>query len=445
MRPPAGRPLKLLLITANFAPRSASPAIRTVNLATAFARLGHHVAVVTYDPGTQLLFSPEDRALTAKLPEAVQISRVRAGALRRLVFARAPEGGAAATLAKRTRLRRHALAQLLVPDPHVDAIMPFIRRGQRMVQASRPDVILTFGYPYSMHIVGYALKRMAPDVLWAADYGDPWCANPTEELRRAAWRRRLDRGIERRLLDRCDQVFVTTPATRTLYEHAFPAVRGRIAVAPMGYDPEDMAAAVAWPRDEAEQTECWLVHTGSLYESARNPIPMIEAIEHVVRARPELAARIRLILIGNMTAAIEARVAGSSAANLVVCKPWMEQAESLRWVKAADRVVLFGNRGQLQVPGKLFQYLGARKPILYLHETDADPVIAMVREAGGVAVPNAVGSIEAELSAMAVSAGRAEPVGGSGPARDRSEEHTWGSVAKSVSDILEQGMSRSWS
>jgi glycosyltransferase involved in cell wall biosynthesis len=390
--------MKILQITANFAPRGASPAIRTVNLAKALANAGHTLEVLTYSEEALTLFSPHDQALAAKVPETVRIHRLPAGLLRQRLLNKKGRGEFSIQQVKKSGSQSR-LVSFLVPDPHIDAVASFIAEAARLVRKTKPDLVITHGYPFSFHFIGYFLKRRFPGLKWLADYGDPWSGAPTWELQRPQWRKRLDPWIERRMLKRADFVTVTTEPTRELYASLFPMLRDRISVVPMGYDADDFRVPKI-EKEGADRDRIWLVHTGRLYTEARNPLPFIRALDELCAARPEARERLAVIMVGEVEPCLCEAIAASQSSALFRFIPWVPQEESLAWMKASDYLVLFGNRGEMQIPGKIYQYLGAQRPILLLYETLSDPTLKVVNEHNTLKVPNTVPQIIEALTGV---------------------------------------------
>lgn len=373
--------MKFLVVTANFAPRGASPAVRTVHFVKYLCQLGHEVQVLTYADDMLTLFSAEDLALNEKVPESVCITRIPGGPLRRYFF-KGGKGARGGAIAAKNRYKRNPLISFLVPDPHVDSVRGFVRAGKSLVARYEPEVILTHGYPFSMHWVGAMLKRRFPAVRWVADYGDPWVSTPVSELPRPAWRRWLDRRLESRWLRHADLVTVTTEPTKSLYEREFPFLRGKVDVIAMGYDPDDLREVAPLRRPPELEKKLLLVHTGRIYPQARDPEPFVRAMESLAAESPSLFDEIKVVLVGEGDDHVKALVQGSIAASAFVFVPWVPVAESIAWMKTADWLLLFGNKGGVQVPGKAYQYVGIGRPIFMTALTKDDPTADVVRLAG---------------------------------------------------------------
>jgi len=54
----------------------------------------------------------------------------------------------------------------------------------------------------------------------------------------------------------------------------------------------------------------------------------------------------------------------------------------LRVQASSDVLVYLGNKLDTQVPGKIFEYMGSRRPILCIIQNKKDPVAKIVRNLG---------------------------------------------------------------
>lgn len=422
----------MLIATANFAPRGASPVIRSVHLVKYLEQIGCRIEVVTYDEATLTIFSPEDPGLASKVPASVGIYRTGPGPLRAWLVRRR-RAGSGSVSGWRSSLRNPAI-HLLWPDPHAEAVPLFARRANARCSEFRPNVVLTHAYPFSMHLVGRMLARHVTKPAWIADYGDPWSGGGVAELERPTWRRRLDQMAERRVLAKAGAITLTTEATRSLYAGMFPEMAPRMMVVPMGYDPEEFSHVTVSARPDAEKERVWLVHTGRLYREARDPEPFLSALDEVTRQDPARADRLRVFLVGEVDEVTRKRIKASPASSIVREVPWVPYAESLRWMLAADELLLFGNKGELQIPGKLYNYIGSGTPILMLCETERDPGAQLLRDLPGAKLlpnsPRPIAEYLRELLKRGRRMGPRRPMAGA-------EAFAWPNIARALLTRME--------
>jgi len=88
--------------------------------------------------------------------------------------------------------------------------------------------------------------------------------------------------------------------------------------------------------------------------------------------------RIRVFFIGEVDSVIKRLITGSSAQNVFRFVDWVSVAESIAWMKTADYLLLFGNKGGVQIPGKVYQYIGTGRPIFMTLEVEEDPTVKVV-------------------------------------------------------------------
>ncbi len=425
--------MKILVISASFAPRSASPAVRSVHLVRYLAGLGHKITVLTYDTEMQLLFSPKDESLSRKVPDTVEVIRIRAGVFHRYMASRKHRGSNSSATRRGTAIK--LLSSLILPDPHIAAKSSFEKKATKIIERWSPDVLLTFSYPYTMVLVGSLLKRRFKHLIWAADYGDPWSGAPLRELGLPWWRKPLEHRMECRALQKVDLVTLTTQPTADLYMRQFPELGERIHVIPMGYDPEDVDTVAPAPRSPDTLGRILMIHTGRLYEEARDLGPFVAALDRLAKTDPQAAGNLRIHLLGYVSPYIRSLIASSFSHHIFSFSEWVPLEDCIAAMKSADCLLLFGNKGAVQIPGKLYQYIGTGRPILVTSESEDDPAANVLgKYEGARIVHNSVHSLHTALSDIAHGI---LPVGCNPSSR---KEYAWSSLAVSLSQRFEEIM-----
>ena len=422
-----------LVLALNFAPRSASPAIRAVNLAVELARHCESLHVVTYEADHLLLYSPEDAELSRMERECptLTVHRLRPGFFRRRIAQRALRKGHAGGEIKR-RWNRSLVTSLFVPDSHFEVIGRLRREASRLIERFDLDFLVTFSYPYSVLLAGAAIKRRHPDVMWIADYGDPWTGNPVSEIPSGSLRRRLDAMLERRALARVDGLSVTTARTRQLMERSFPGLAGRVGVHRMGMRSADFARVT--PHEIPHRRRFELAALGRLYPRARNASEFWKALFAAVREDRWFRDELRVWIVGSLEGEADPNLDELSSMGVVEVRGWVPTAQALGWMRGVDGLLLFGNKGGIQVPGKLYQYLGSRTPIVYLQEADEDEAAEIAGAAGAVVLPNRNAAIGSFLRSLRDGGeGTLSPHAGAGRG---AEEYEWESIGAQLFAFL---------
>ncbi|WP_095497550.1 hypothetical protein [Paraferrimonas haliotis] len=370
--------MNVLVLTANFAPRAASPAIRTVNLVKGLSAIdGVDVKVLTYDFETLTEFSGKDQSLIDKVPSEVSVERVKSGFLRAKIFKK-KRNDQSATKSNdlKRRLINNPLINFLIPDPHIESIYSFYKKACSLTVDWEPDVIISHAYPFSFHLLGHLVKKKYKKAKWIADYGDPWFGKPVAELKTPIWRNWIDSRLERALLSNTDAVTLTTIPALKSYKNEYDFLEDKLHVLPMGYDADDMKEIAPINLDKYYkflEGKLLFVHTGRIYPEARDPLPFIEALDTLVTNCSFVAERIRVVIVGDVDGYMLSQVRNRPCEDLFTFVDWVPVRQSIAWMKTASLLLLFGNKGDSQIPGKVFQYLGTAKPIFFAQINPDDP------------------------------------------------------------------------
>ena len=311
-----------------------------------------------------------DETLAAEIPAEVEVIRRRIrepyAAYRRLM------GRGASTDMKtltevtpissgrkswKQRLSLWIRGNLFVPDPRVGWVRPSVRFLKKYLREHPVDVIVTTGPPHSMHLIGQRLHA-ALGTPWIPDFRDPWTKMYYLKhlgMTRRTWRR-LEK-MEQAVLDECSTVLAVTPAVQADF-----AARTKTPVAMItnGYDEADFAETP----DQVGGDGFVITHTG-LFAADGNPLTLWKVLGGMVAADPAFRAALRLRLSGKVDRAVLDTIAAAGLADNVV---------NLGYVDHGTTILLLPLRNDPEykpiLPGKLFEYLAAHRPILGIGQED---------------------------------------------------------------------------
>jgi len=366
--------MKLLIVSWYFPPANTIAAVRIEKLAHHLHRRGHEVRVLSardlpvsqglaseLPPGTAIHSRWWDlAAVSARLLRAVKRWRPGSTAGRAAPAptpAQAPEAGPA-TPTPRKPLRHHLRELLFFPDYQIGWIPFALRAGRRLLRGWRPDVVYASGPPFSTLVIGWRLAR-AFRLPLVVEFRDRWSDDPYDPP--GAWRQHLDRWLERRIVaDATALVTVSEPWAET-YRTRFgkPTL-----VLANGYDPALVDPARA-SRPASAEGPLRIVYTGGIYPGRRDPALLFAAIARL-GADP---AAIQVDFYGTRPGHVWPLAERHGVTACVAVHPPLTQPEAVRRQLDADVLLLMqwqDPREQGNVPGKLFEYLGARRPILLI-------------------------------------------------------------------------------
>ena len=430
---------RVLLLSYAFPPLVNAQAIRWLMLARQLVARRTTVDVLTLD------LPPYYQDLLDEIPAGVRVHRVSPGPLERLAFgAKAKLGTENDWVAARRRpgavglgrrvynLARRAANAALVTDVCTEWFPFAAPRALALAREGRFDVVVSSFEPGVNHLLGWLLKRRT-GMPWLADFGDPWINQNTP-----AWRRGIDVAIERRLLANIDAASVTTEDLAAIYETQYPHL-SPVHVVPQGFDPDLFAAVEAErPSDSGALN---LVYTGTLYPELRSPSAVFSALRLLRRK----GMNVRLTVAGRVPLSVVDETSGGGELDGVVrFLGVVAHKRALALQKGADVLLHLDNRGaDLQMPGKLYEYVGARRPILVIRhgQPNASAAARCVRTIGcgrdAPDEPHAIAEALEAFSAVSRNLRECESV------PDAAEQYSYARSADLLCTAIEQAISRS--
>ncbi len=278
---------------------------------------------------------------------------------------------------------------LLIPD-HAIGWLPFaLARALPLLWRNQCQLIYTVSHPNSAHLVGLFLKKLTGKP-WVADFKDAWVTGQRGVPAAPRWRVWIERRMEAAAMTAADRIVsVSRPIVHSLTEVYGRNGRGeRFSVITNGFDPDDFTGM---ERGERLSGRFSIAYLGTLWDdiSCRT---FLQALDELVTERRDLLGEITAFFIGNIRGQREREwLQGRKFRADVRFRSRVPHRMSLRYMKAADALLLLINRSercQGTYTQKLFQYLGAGRPILGLVPSGAAADLIRETGAGVVADPD---------------------------------------------------------
>jgi hypothetical protein len=357
---------RVLFLAYYFPPHGGAGVQRTVKFLKNLPSHGYEAVVVAGPATTKLDWAPWDETLEAEIPAGTEIHRV---------------AGPEPTASSGWRGRGERWLRLRDPFSRwwvegASALGLELARGCDLVYASMS--------PFDTAVAAGRIAS-ATGKPWVADLRDPWALDEWTVFPTGAHRRLEERAM-RHLLADADALILNTPDATSAVLASFPELATRrIETIPNGWDRADFADPPPVRGDAAfrivyvgyahvtagrRHSRTRVIRTAfggamkGLDVLARSHVFLLEALDRLVAEQPELRSRIELHIAGAHGAA------GSGAAHpLVRLHEYLSHPRAIALMRSADLLFLPmhdlapGVRARA-VPGKTYEYLAARRPIL---------------------------------------------------------------------------------
>lgn len=383
---------RVLVVAYYFPPMGLSGVQRTAKFVKYLPAAGWQPTVLTVEPGGYFAFDP---SLLAEVEDAgVAIHRTASIDPTRFF-------GRRATVALPREPARQTLATLsqwlFVPDNKL-GWLPFAwARGRALLQASSYDAILSSAPPYTGHLAATLLSRQFGLPL-VTDFRDDWVGNP-RHVYPTPLHRALHQRMERWVLRSSRRVLAINRHIRdALVERNRAVVQPeQVQVLPQGFDPADFEEGPqAEPRS---RDKLRLVHSGIFYD-VQTPDFFLKAWARFFETHPTARVQVELSFVGLVPEASMALAAELGLASVVRWEGYVPHEEVIGHLQAADVLwMTIGRRPGAEgiSTSKLYEYIGARKPILALVPEGEAARTVRAYDAGWVVPPDDVDAITAAI------------------------------------------------
>lgn len=352
---------RLLVVTYYWPPEGGSGVQRWVKFARYLRSCGWEAVI--YTPENPEISSP-DPALSDELPEGLEVLRrpirepyemyrriTGGGSTRITELASGPSGGG--------RLSLFIRGNFFIPDPRCGWVRPSVNFLSKWLREHPVDAVVTTGPPHSMHLIGRGLHRRT-GLPWVADFRDPWTKMfYFNDLRLLPFARRRHMKLEQSVLDEASAVVAVSAQVRD----DFASRTGtRVELITNGYDAADFEG----PAPRRDKDHFRVVHTGLLGADG-NPALLWQALAGKCEADPGFRSRLQLRLAGKVDAAVLDSVKAAGLEGNLVLPGYLPHAETVLEQRSADLLLLplrEGEEGGKIVPGKIFEYMASRRPVL---------------------------------------------------------------------------------
>jgi len=253
-----------------------------------------------------------------------------------------------------------------IPDARRFWIKPSIRFLVKYLNAHPVDAMVSTGPPHSMHLIALGLKNRL-NIPWLADFRDPWTEiDFYHQLKLTKLADKKHHRLEKAVLSRADRVSIVSWNWAIDFNRLFPR---KYEVITNGFDPDDFS----FPHQEIAGT-FELTHIGSLNKD-RNPELLWEVLAEICSENQEFRNDLRLRFIGKCDVSLFQCLEKYGLSSLAGKIEYMPHEEVLK-ESAASQVLLLllNNTPNVMgiVPGKIFEYLATRRPVLCIGPTNGD-------------------------------------------------------------------------
>jgi hypothetical protein len=375
----------LLMIVPFFPPMAGGGVYRPLSFVKYLPEYGWRTTVVA--PRGDAFWIRDER-LVGQIPQSCEVIRTETLSGQGMIARLRTPGSSTSTersSQKRSSLGFSAARRLtsffMLPDTYV-GWRPFaVKAAMKAVERVPFDALYSTSPPESSHLAALSVQHRT-GLPWVADFRDPWMnlylLKPPTPVHAAIHRR-----LEHRVCQRAHAVVATKWHEARMAE-SYPEGAGVTRIS-NGYDAAEARAVTS---GEPAKDRFRIMHAGMLTQN-RTAIPFLEGLHTLLTERGELRRRFEVLFVGAREDRNERAVQSLGLGDVVRFSDTLPHDETLRLERRSHILLLIKHVNpdyEGLVPGKLYEYIGVRRPVLALApDGEAAQLVTGLRR--GVVVP----------------------------------------------------------
>lgn len=314
-----------------------------------------------------------------------------------------------------------------IPDARKFWIKPGVKFLNKYLDTHSVDRIVSTGPPHTTHLIANAVVKKH-NIPWVADFRDPWTnIDFYNQLRLSNWADKKHRNLEQKVLKNASKIVTVSDH----WADDFKKLSQRdVTVIRNGFDHADFHEQPTNLDDNF--TIC---HIGSMNKD-RNPSALWTALEKLL-SNEKFASKLSIKLIGQVDHSIFENIDKHKLTPFLNHIPFLTHKDALLELQKSQVLLLPINDTPNSlgvVPGKIYEYLGARRPIIGVGPIHGDSAKILKDSGAGQMFPYTDNDgIKSEIEKNFNLYCEDKLVGPSGEIMQYSRQ----SMAKSYADLLE--------
>jgi len=267
------------------------------------------------------------------------------------------------------RIAEFIRATFFIPDARIGWYRNAVREGEKIINEYPISAIYSSSPPYSVSLVARKLARKS-GIPWVAGFRDPWTGFESSTPDRWFIPAMIDKKLERSVFRDAKLIDIAWKGIMLDARGKYPELpESKFVHIPNGFDSNDFSEPNIERRSQRQSgSKFTITHSGSLY-GPRNPKTFLEAIKRLI-ARGEIdKENVCLRFVGRSGPEIDVMLADPEISMMVEKINYVPHTEAVRLVSDSDILLLIVDDTETTkhiVPGKVYEYLGAMRPLIAL-------------------------------------------------------------------------------
>lgn len=256
------------------------------------------------------------------------------------------------------KFKRIILQSFLQPDSRIVWKKKAIKLAEEIIESNHFHTLLATAPPFTDFLIANELSKKY-EIPYVIDYRDLWVDNAYYYYLTPFHRMKAIK-METEVLTRAKRIVVINRfmKEKLLQRYKFLSHED-ITIIPHGYDEEDFAPYRHLSPDPNYFT---ITHSG-LFPDDLTPRYFLKALSMYLKKKNEAKNKVRAVFVGLMRKSHEKLIKKYNLGDNVVLKGYLPHSDCVKELMQSD-VLWLMSPNNIVTPSRLYEYIGARKPIL---------------------------------------------------------------------------------
>ncbi len=362
---------KVLFITYYWPPAGGAPINRILKFYQYLHECGWEAIILTTEGGD---FPFEDESLLKEVKPETKVYRSKGFSLHKIFSSVSPkskknfvpygftDASESSFMDKFSRWVKYNF----IPDTRFPWYFTTVSKAVQIIKDEKIDLIFSSSPPQTNHLIARkAAKRTG--LPWVADFRDPWTDVFWLLNNSIRWKliHAMDKRIERKTISKMDAIITVGPS---LVEILQRKTDKKIHLISNGYD-DKYFNELKYQKNE----KFTITYAGSLSKE-QDPICFFKALE-LLKDTDDFYNNVEILFLGNFPSYLYDLVNNSSYKDKTKYSPYTFYTDSLRQIAQSELLLLIvpeTDDNKCILTSKLFDYMGASRPVLAYGPKDGD-------------------------------------------------------------------------
>jgi len=254
---------------------------------------------------------------------------------------------------------------IFIPDAKIGWKHFAVKKGIEIIKKENIDIIFTTSPPQTVSLIGKKLSKQT-GVKWVADFRDPWMEIVYYQNVKRSWlTTKIDYMLEKKVFTSANAIVTISNDMIRMFKEK--ASNQKFYLIPNGFDNTDFTQNI-----DNKNENFTIAYTGSISKD-RVPHVLFSALNKLIKV--DGITNLRFNFAGKYCPEFEEEIKKYNLESISDLRGFVPHKESTQILQNADVLLLVvdnvkNNKGFLT--GKLFEYMGTKKPTFAIGPVDGD-------------------------------------------------------------------------